>query len=45
MGLDYQERFVRDPQICGGEPVIKGTRKAEEAEGVRSCFLPIGQCG
>jgi uncharacterized protein (DUF433 family) len=22
----YQDRIVRDPQICGGEPVIKGTR-------------------
>jgi len=24
--LDYQARIVRDPQTCGGEPVIKGTR-------------------
>jgi len=23
---DYKERIVRDPTICGGEPVIKGTR-------------------
>ncbi len=23
---NYQDRFVRDPQICGGEPVILGTR-------------------
>lgn len=23
---NYQDRIVRDPQICGGEPVIKGTR-------------------
>jgi uncharacterized protein (DUF433 family) len=22
----YDDRFVRDPAICGGEPVIKGTR-------------------
>ena len=22
----YQERIVRDPQICGGEPVFRGTR-------------------
>lgn len=22
----YQERILRDPQICGGEPVFKGTR-------------------
>lgn len=24
--MNYQERIVRDPQICSGEPVIKGTR-------------------
>ncbi len=24
--MDYQQYIVRDPQICGGEPVIKGTR-------------------
>jgi uncharacterized protein (DUF433 family) len=23
---NYQDRIVRDPQICGGEPVVKGTR-------------------
>jgi len=23
--MDYQSRIVRDPKICGGEPVIKGT--------------------
>jgi uncharacterized protein (DUF433 family) len=22
----YTERVIRDPQICGGEPVLKGTR-------------------
>jgi len=22
----YEERIVRDPKICGGEPVFKGTR-------------------
>ncbi len=22
----YTDRVVRDPQICGGQPVIKGTR-------------------
>lgn len=26
MAMDYQDRIVRDAQICGGEPVIKGTR-------------------
>lgn len=24
--MNYQNRIVRDPKICGGEPVIKGTR-------------------
>lgn len=24
--MNYQDYFVRDPRICGGEPVIKGTR-------------------
>ncbi len=24
--MDYQSRFLRDPKICGGETVIKGTR-------------------
>jgi len=23
---NYEERIVRDKQICGGEPVFKGTR-------------------
>ena len=23
---NYQDRIVRDPQICGGQPVVKGTR-------------------
>lgn len=23
---NFQERITRDPQICGGEPVIRGTR-------------------
>jgi uncharacterized protein (DUF433 family) len=22
----YEDRIVRDPKICGGEPVFKGTR-------------------
>lgn len=25
-GGNYQDRIIRDPQICGGEPVFKGTR-------------------
>jgi uncharacterized protein (DUF433 family) len=24
--MNYQSRIVRDPKVCGGEPVIKGTR-------------------
>ena len=24
--MDYQRYIIRDPKICGGEPVIKGTR-------------------
>jgi uncharacterized protein (DUF433 family) len=24
--MNYQRRIVRDRRICGGEPVIKGTR-------------------
>jgi uncharacterized protein (DUF433 family) len=24
--MNYQARIVRDPTVCGGEPVIKGTR-------------------
>jgi len=24
--MNYQEFIIRDPKICGGEPVVKGTR-------------------
>lgn len=24
--MNYQDSIIRDPEICGGEPVIKGTR-------------------
>ena len=24
--MDYLAHIVRDPKVCGGEPVIKGTR-------------------
>ncbi|MGH7149789.1 MAG: DUF433 domain-containing protein [Planctomycetota bacterium] len=24
--MDYRRYIVRDPKICGGEPVVKGTR-------------------
>ena len=24
--MNYQQYILRDPKICGGEPVIKGTR-------------------
>jgi uncharacterized protein (DUF433 family) len=39
--MDVQQRFVRNPGICGGQPVIKGTRVllrsvlASLAEGAR----------
>ncbi len=39
--MDYSHYIVRDPKICGGEPVIKGTRVtvrtilASLAEGAR----------
>ena len=39
--MDYHQHIIRDPQICGGEPVIKGTRVpirtflASLAEGAR----------
>ncbi|MCZ7564991.1 MAG: DUF433 domain-containing protein [Burkholderiales bacterium] len=26
MAIDYQAHIVRDPAICGGEPVVRGTR-------------------
>lgn len=39
--MNYHQHMARDPQICGGEPVIKGTRVtirtilASLAEGAR----------
>lgn len=24
--MDYHQHFIKDPKICGGETVIKGTR-------------------
>lgn len=39
--MNYRQHIVRDPKICGGEPVIKGTRVtlrtilASLAEGAR----------
>ena len=24
--MDYQQHFDRSPKVCGGQPVIKGTR-------------------
>lgn len=26
MAWNYRERIVRDPNICGGAPVVRGTR-------------------
>lgn len=39
--MNYQQYIIRDPKVCGGEPVIKGTRVtvrtilASLAEGAR----------
>jgi len=44
--MDYQKHIHRDPKICGGEPVIKGTRAtvrtllASLAEGARTEEIP-----
>lgn len=24
--MNYEDRIVREPQVCGGEPVFRGTR-------------------
>ena len=24
--VNYEDRIVRDPRVCGGEPVLRGTR-------------------
>jgi uncharacterized protein (DUF433 family) len=26
VAIDYQAYIVRDPAVCGGEPVVRGTR-------------------
>jgi uncharacterized protein (DUF433 family) len=26
MAIDYNDYIVQDPQICGGEPVVRSTR-------------------
>ena len=26
MGVNYRDHIVTDPRICGGQPVIRGTR-------------------
>ena len=26
MPLDYKKHITRDPKVCGGEPVVRGTR-------------------
>jgi len=39
--MDYTDRIIRDPKVCGGEAIIKGTRVtvrtilASLAEGAR----------
>ena len=45
MAMDYQPYIVRDPAICGGEPVVRGTRVpvrtvlASLAEGVSTAEI------
>ncbi len=45
MAMDYQPYIVRDPVICGGEPVVRGTRVtvrtvlASLAEGMSSAEI------
>jgi uncharacterized protein (DUF433 family) len=38
MPLDYQRFIERKPEICGGEPVIKGTRVT-----VRTIFASLAE--
>ena len=33
--MNYQDRIVRDPQIVGGEPILKGTRVTLKVVGSR----------
>jgi uncharacterized protein (DUF433 family) len=34
--MNYHQYIVRDPKICGGEPVIKGTRVTIRT--IRACL-------
>jgi uncharacterized protein (DUF433 family) len=36
--MDYAAYIVRDPKICGGEPVVKGTRVT-----VRTVLASLGE--
>ena len=38
MTIDYQLYIVRDPAVCGGEPVVKGTRVT-----VRTVLASLGE--
>ena len=48
--MNYQDRIVRDPQIVGGEPVLKGTRVtlktvlASLAEGATTAGIALTAC-
>ena len=35
----YLEQFHQDPRVCGGEPVIKGTRVT-----LRTLLASLGEC-
>lgn len=36
--MDYQSHIIRDPAICGGEPVVRGTRVT-----VRTILASLGE--
>ena len=38
--VHFDQRIIRDPQICGGEPVFKGTRVT-----LRTVLASRAECG
>jgi uncharacterized protein (DUF433 family) len=38
MAMDYQRYITRDPVVCGGEPVVKGTRVT-----IRTVLASLGE--